>query len=126
MYNILLVEDEREAAISIVRLLENHNYKVKTTDKAVEALSFLNEEEFDLVIVDLILPDMNGTELCALIRHDKRIQNIPIVISTGVGDAYTQQENQGLGINGFLKKPYTIDELLLTIKNVLYNHNSEQ
>lgn len=122
MYTILLVEDDKDALVSIVKLLERNNYKVKTADNAVAALKFLREEKIDLAIIDLMLPDMNGLELCGIIRHDKRLQDMPIVISTGAGDQYTEQMiNKELGISGFLKKPYTVEDLLLTIKNVLDN-----
>jgi len=118
--HVLLVEDEEDAAAMIAKLLEHNNYRVTAVTRCIDALNLLQAGNiYDVMIVDLLLPDMGGAEFVAIVRHDKRFENIPIIISTAIADDYTRTKNQELGISGFLTKPYTTEQMLTVIGQCL-------
>ena len=119
MRKILLVEDEKEASGDIANFLKRQGYEVASAYNGKEALRLLAEEEFTLAIVDLILPDMHGQELMQLIRRNKKTRNLPIIVSTGLGDKPTEELCSKLGANVFLTKPYTVEELLNAVRECL-------
>jgi len=121
MIRILFVEDEIDIVKFMVDFLNQKWYQVIPATTGKEALGLLQEDIFDLAIVDLILPDINGNELCAMIRHNKKTKRLPIIVSTGIGDAFTQKISKDIGVNEFLVKPYTAEKLCVSIENCLGN-----
>lgn len=120
MQKILLVEDEKDVAAAIITLLQSVGYKqVTPVYTGKEAIETLQKERFDLAIIDLILPDMNGNQLCAMIRHHNKFSKLPIIVSTAIGDDSTQRMAADLGINEFLSKPYAPEDLLAAVKRCL-------
>ena len=119
MPKILLVEDDKESAKSLSSLLQKKGYSVVSVFKGEDAFRLLQDEKFDLAIIDLILPDMQGHSLCALIRHDKKIKNLPIIVSTGLNDSFTKETSQDIGANEFLGKPYHRDDLISAVERCL-------
>jgi len=119
MIKILLIEDEQEASQDIAHFLKRQGYEVVCAASGTEALKSLKEDTFDLAIIDLMLPDINGKELCALIRHDQRIKDLPIIISTGSSSKSTEELCKELGANVFLSKPYAVEDLLDAVKKCL-------
>ena len=91
MPRILIVEDEIEIVDSMKKLLKPRGYEISVAHLGRDTLRMLHEEEVDMVIIDLNLPDMNGYDLCATIRHDQRLKNLPLIISTGMADETTRQ-----------------------------------
>ena len=114
--NILIVEDEKDSVRSMVKFLQNRGYNVVYALSGEEALGLLRKEKIDLAIIDILLPDINGYELCATIRHNKRLKNLPIIISTGMNNESTKDTSKDIGVNEFLGKPYTTEDLLSAIK----------
>ncbi len=119
MIRILFVEDEPDIVYFMVNFLKEKGYEVVPATTGKEALTLLQEDVFNLAIIDLILPDMNGNDLCAMIRHNKKTKQLPIIISTGIGDSFTQGISKDIGVNEFLSKPYTAESLCLAIENCL-------
>ena len=122
MVRILFVEDEIDIVKFMVDFLYKKGYQVVPATTGKEALGFLQEDVFDLAIIDLILPDINGNELCAMIRHNKKTSRLPIIVSTGIGDDFTQKISKDIGVNEFLTKPYSAENLCVAIENCLGNH----
>jgi len=121
MIRILFVEDEIDIVKFMVDFLNQKGYQVIPATTGKEALVLLQEDVYDLAIVDLILPDMNGNELCAMIRHNNKTKRLPIIVSTGIGDPLTQKISKDIGVNEFLVKPYTSEKLCVAIENCLGN-----
>jgi len=119
MVRILFVEDEIDIVNFMVDFLHEKGYQVVTATTGKEALELLQGDRFDIAIIDLILPDMNGNDLCAMIRHNKITKGLSIIISSGIGDDFTQKVSKSIGINEFLTKPYTAEKLCLAIENCL-------
>ena len=116
MSRVLLVEDDLEMQKLIKEYLFNYGYDVSAIDKPKEALKILKEESFDIVILDLMLPQMDGFDLC---KEIKKSVNIPIIISSARGDIGNKIMGFELGADDYLAKPYEPRELVLRIEAIL-------
>jgi two-component system OmpR family response regulator len=125
MIKILMIEDDLELAEILTEFLESlkqEEIKVETEDDPFKALSILKLKEFDLVILDLTLPGMDGLEVCEEIR--KR-QNIPIIISSARSDVTDKVTALELGADDYLPKPYDPRELEARIYSVLRRYEAK-
>ena len=116
MTRILMIEDDMELAEILTEYLENYDIKVTTAEEPYIGLSTLNTSEFDLVILDLTLPGMDGLEVCKEIRKK---HNIPIIISSARHDITDKVNALDNGADDYLPKPYDPQELLARIKSHL-------
>lgn len=123
MTKILMIEDDLELAEILTEFLEQYELQVRTEDDPFNALSVLNLEPFDAVILDLTLPGMDGLEVCAEIR--KR-QNIPIIISSARSDINDKVKALELGADDYMPKPYDPRELEARIRSVLRRSEGTQ
>ncbi|MDR2636102.1 MAG: response regulator transcription factor, partial [Campylobacteraceae bacterium] len=123
MINILMIEDDTELAEILTEYLEQFDMKVTVAEDPFIGLSTLELGKFDLVILDLTLPGLDGLEICKEIR--KR-HNIPIIISSArhdITDKVTALEN---GADDYLPKPYNPMELQARIKSRLRIHELQK
>ena len=118
--NILLAEDEQFLASLLKSRLEKAGVKIQIAQDGTEALKFLKESKFDLVLLDLILPKMSGFEVLEAIRADPRLQNIPVVIISNLGQESDVSRGQSLGAAGYIVKArVSIEELVNQVKKFL-------
>jgi DNA-binding response OmpR family regulator len=112
--NILVAEDEAKVASFIKQGLEENGYDVAIVYEGGFAKRFALEQEFDLIILDVMLPQINGFELCKTIREAK--PHVPILMLTALGT--TEDKVQGLdsGADDYLVKPFQFEELLARIR----------
>ena len=115
-YKVLLIEDDLEMQKMIKDYLQEFGFEVKGYDNPKEALAALKEEKFDIVVVDLMLPIMDGFDVC---RKIKEIEDIPIIISSARGDIGNKIMGYELGVDDYLAKPYEPRELVLRINAIL-------
>ncbi len=121
---ILIIDDEAGIRSSLHGVLEDEGYSIKTTSTGEKALEFLMAEEFDLVFLDIWLPEMNGIEVLKKIREqDKKIQ---VVMITGHGSVESAVESTKLGAFNFLEKPLSLEKVVLTAKNALRQKKLEE
>lgn len=111
-----MIEDDMELAEILTEYLENYDIKVTTAEEPYIGLSTLNTGEFDLVILDLTLPGIDGLEVCKEIRKN---HNIPIIISSARHDITDKVNALDNGADDYLPKPYDPQELLARIKSHL-------
>jgi two-component system OmpR family response regulator len=121
MNKILMIEDDLELAEILTEFLEQYDFAVTTEDDPFKALSILKLESFDLVILDLTLPGMDGLEVCKAIRSH---QNIPIIISSARSDVSDKINALELGADDYLPKPYDPRELDARIHSVLRRYDA--
>jgi two-component system OmpR family response regulator len=121
MIKILMIEDDLELAEILMEFLEQYDFEVTTEDDPFKALSILKLETFDVVILDLTLPGMDGLEVCEAIRER---QNIPIIISSARSDVTDKVAALELGADDYLPKPYDPRELEARIHSVLRRYDS--
>ena len=114
---ILLVEDEAHIAQTIQLNLELENYQVVHADNGKRALALFKAQQFNLVVLDIMLPEIDGFTLCDLFRDQNK--TIPIIILSARNSSADKIEGLKLGADDYLSKPFNLEELLLRIKNLL-------
>jgi signal transduction histidine kinase len=117
--DILIVEDSATQAARIRYLLESCNYKVEVTENGRKALEWLSKLTPSLVISDIVMPEMNGFELCEKIKSDKRTKDIPVILLTSLSDPDEVIEGLSCGADSFITKPYNNEYLISNIKKLL-------
>lgn len=120
MTNILMIEDDREMAELISEFLARYNIAVMNYENPELGLSALNVKNYDLLILDLSLPNMDGLEVC---REVRKVSDIPIIISSARSDISDKTACFSMGADDYLPKPYESQELLLRIHSVLKRYN---
>ena len=124
--DILIVEDSATQAAQIKYLLESHHYKVLVTQNGQQALALLSKHKPSLVISDIVMPDMNGYELCGKIKSDKRTEDIPVILLTALSDPEEVIEGLSCGADIFITKPYNKEYLLSNIEKLLIEKTSPE
>lgn len=117
---ILLVEDERHMAMFIEMELKHEGYRVDTAYDGREGLKKAEKYEYTLILLDIMLPELDGIEVCKRIRQ---FSNVPIIMLTAVSDISDKVLGLDAGANDYLTKPFAIEELLARIR--VYFRNSE-
>jgi two-component system, cell cycle sensor histidine kinase and response regulator CckA len=115
--HILIADDEPLVRQSLRRVLEGQGYVVSEASDGRQALAAATSQAIDVVVLDLTMPEMDGAEVALKIRATK--SRVPIVLSSGYWSTSTEMEMGPNGISAFLQKPYSIIELLVTLKKVL-------
>lgn len=118
-YRILAVDDEPHILRILKFTLEKAGYDVTTAENGVEALERIAEVNPNLVILDVMMPKLDGFEVCRKMRQDFRMNQIPVIILTAKGDLSERVKGLEGGANDYLIKPYSNEELLLRVRNVL-------
>jgi two-component system, OmpR family, alkaline phosphatase synthesis response regulator PhoP len=111
---ILLVEDEEHLLKTIQLNLELEGYSVTTAITGIEALKEFLKGNFDLIILDVMLPEMNGFDVCEEIRKENTL--VPILFLTAKGSSGDKIQGLKLGADDYLTKPFNLEELLLRVQ----------
>ena len=114
--NVLVVDDERPLRDFVRRNLEVRGYKVLTASNGLEALAIFKNENIQLVIMDIMMPHMDGLEATRRIRQES---HVPVIILTAMGEEADKVRAFDLGADDYLTKPFGVGELLGRIKAVL-------
>ena len=113
---ILLVEDEHSIADSISYNLKQEGFSVTHVDEGPIALELFQEEEFSLIILDLMLPEISGLDICRSIR---KTSNIPIIMVTAKDSEADRVAGLEIGADDYVIKPFSVRELLSRVRAVL-------
>ena len=113
---VLLVEDEKSIAEGIIYNLKNEGLKVTHVDNGKIAIDIFNEEHFDLLILDIMLPEVSGLEICKTIRKSS---NVPIIMLTAKDDENDKITGLEMGADDYITKPFSVKELIGRVKAVL-------
>jgi len=114
---ILLVEDESHIAQGIIFNLERENFLITHVETGAAAMEAFNRQPFDLVVLDLMLPDSHGFDLCRQMR--KTQPQLPILMLTALGEEEDRVRGLKEGADDYLTKPFSLDEFLLRIRGML-------
>jgi two-component system KDP operon response regulator KdpE len=117
---ILIVDDEVQLRRALRRSLEGHGYTVRECDDGASGLRELAAFKPDVVLLDLVLPDMSGVDVC---RELRRKYEVPVIVLSVVGDEKTKVAALDVGADDYLTKPFGADELLARIR-VALRHGS--
>jgi PleD family two-component response regulator len=118
-HRILVVDDEPHIVQILKFTLEREGYQVFTAENGKVALDKVREAQPHLVLLDVMMPVMDGYEVCRKMREDFKMNQIPIIMLSAKGDDRARVVGLEGGANDYLVKPYSNDELLLRVKNVL-------
>lgn len=115
---ILVVDDEIDIAkVTSVRL-KKYGYEITNAFSGEEGLDFLKKDHFDLVLLDILLPGIQGYEVCKTIKSDEKLKNIPVIFFTAtvsnVKDAVKE-----FGADDYITKPFEVEDLISVIKKNL-------
>lgn len=116
MIKILLVEDDENITRGLSQLLLEENFAVKSADTQKKATALLENESFDIVLLDIILKEGHGFSLCPLIKEK---YNTPVIFLTASSDEYSVVTGLDMGADDYIEKPYRPRELISRIKSVL-------
>lgn len=114
---VLVVEDDREIAGFLASHLPRAGFAVDTAYTGASALSLVRVNEYDLLILDLHLPDMGGDQVCAEVRRKKRVP--PMLVLTVVSDVSSKVRLLNIGADDYLPKPFSFDELIARMRALL-------
>lgn len=108
--------------------LEELDLPVKVTEASsgFEALRYLPREDYDLVVTDINMPDINGLELVSFVRNNERYRNIPLVIVSTEGSERDRDKGLGLGADAYLVKPFDPESLRQIVRDLLARPRSQQ
>ena len=112
-YKILIVEDQKQMAMFIEMELTHEGYEVDTAYDGREGLKKVENNEYDLILLDIMIPSLNGIEVCRRIRQ---FSNVPIIMLTAKSDVPDKVLGLDVGANDYLTKPFAIEELLARIR----------
>lgn len=113
MNKVLLVEDDPRVASFIIRGLEEQLYQVKNVNKGFDAITEVMENTYDIIILDIMLPDLTGFEVCEILRSRKII--VPILILSALDTPHEKVKGLQAGADDYLAKPFMFEELLARI-----------
>lgn len=113
---ILIIEDEKNLARFVELELQHEGYETTVANNGREGLALAINEEWDLILLDLMLPEISGLEVCRRLRP---IKNIPVIIMTARDSVMDRVAGLDLGADDYIVKPFAIEELLARIRAVL-------
>ncbi len=122
---ILIAEDSLTQATQLEHLLKNNHYKVSVAQNGKQAMDKLSKHKPSLVISDILMPEINGYELCKKIKSNKDTQDIPVILLTMLSDPEEIIEGLSCGADSFITKPYNEKHLLSNIGKILSIENGD-
>ncbi len=121
MFHILMIEDDFMIAESAQTLLKMHDFQVTWVNNGIDGLKQLQQQNYDLILLDLGLPMMDGMQVLKQIRQQN--QNLPVLILSARDQLHNRVEGLNQGADDYLIKPYEFDELLARIFALLRRHH---
>jgi DNA-binding response OmpR family regulator len=118
MTRILVVDDEERVALSIERSLQR-DYQVRVANNGTDALKIARRINPNLIILDIIMPGMDGLQVCRELRSDPLLKSVPILFLTARGRVEDKIEGFEAGADDYLTKPFDVRELLLRVKAIV-------
>jgi two-component system phosphate regulon response regulator PhoB len=123
---ILVVDDEKDILELIDYNLSKNGYRVKTVTSGEDALEMIKENDYDLIILDLMLPGVDGFDICKIIKADKQKASIPIVMVTAKSEEADKVAGLEIGADHYVTKPFSPRELLAIVKATLRRNPAKE
>jgi two-component system, OmpR family, phosphate regulon response regulator PhoB len=122
---IFIIEDEPSIIQLVQHNLEKEGFIVSSSENGNEGLKQLKKFEPNLLLLDWMLPDLSGIEICKNIRKDNKFKSLPIIMLTAKGEEEDKIKGLDSGVDDYLTKPFSFNELLARIKAILRRSNPE-
>ena len=117
-YTILVIDDEAVARITLAALLEKSHYRVEMAEDGIQGIEMAKQINPDLILLDIMMPRMNGYDVCKSIRQDPEIGEVPIIMITALDDPDAKMNGLVVGADDFLAKPFDSLELEIRLHNL--------
>ncbi len=119
MKKILVVDDKREVVELVTATLEGEGYQIICAFDGREALEKIGREKPDLVLLDIVMPKMNGFEVLSEAKNDPQTKDIPIIMITAKGQKLDEDKGRRLGAEDYIIKPFSPSHLLKKIEEIV-------
>ncbi|MCC6765188.1 MAG: response regulator [Deltaproteobacteria bacterium] len=123
--NVLVVDDDRNAVDILERLLIKEGFAVQCAHGGREALAAVAAHPIDVILLDVMMPGMDGFQVCEALRKDERTREIPVILLTAKDDMETRVVGMRLGVSEFLTKPINKTELFQRLRAQLHQRSIE-
>ena len=120
---ILIVDDEPNIIVPLEFLMKQNNYDVLTADTGEKALDLISTWKPDLILLDIMLPGMDGYEVCQKIRQEKKFNQTKIVFLSAMARSIDIAKGMGLAADDYITKPFATDYVVNKIKELLADNN---
>lgn len=125
-YSLLVVDDNQMNREMLSKRLQRQGYQVTVAVDGRQALDMLSSQEFSLVLLDIMLPEMNGYQVLETLKADRSLSHIPVIITTALDEADGKARCIELGAEDYLTKPFNPVVLKSRIGDCLHRHNQAQ
>jgi len=125
-YHILIVDDIVENIQVAMNILKEENYRFSFARSGKEALQVLKKKRFDLILLDIMMPEMDGYEMCQILKADPSLMEIPVIFLTAKTDVDSMSRAFEVGGVDFITKPFHPDELLARVRTHLELHKAKE
>src|SRR5213593_2901383 len=119
MERVLIVDDDPDVIRLVTYNLSHAGFQAISTTAGRKALEIVRKQPPDLIILDLMLPDVDGMEVCRTLRQQQASRRIPIIMLTARGEEIDRVVGFELGANDYVQKPFSVRELVLRVKSIL-------
>ncbi|MGH9326783.1 MAG: winged helix-turn-helix domain-containing protein [Terriglobia bacterium] len=116
---IVVIEDEKDILSLLAYTLRKEGFLVKCSGRGQEGLNLLRRGPADLALIDIMLPDLDGIEICKRLRRDRELRNLPVIFLTAKGEEIDRVLGLEIGADDYVVKPFSPRELVARIKAVL-------
>jgi DNA-binding response OmpR family regulator len=116
---VLIVDDEPNIVLSVEFLMKREGYEVSTAGDGQEAMQMLAGTRPDLMILDVMMPRKNGFEVCAEVRADPKLADMPILMLTAKGREAEMNKGLSLGADAYITKPFSTHDLVAKVSELL-------
>ncbi len=117
---ILLVDDNENIRDALIPLLEREGFKISIAADGIEALREARETLPDILLLDIMIPKIDGYDVCRIIKNDPALKKIRIIMLTAKGQAHEQERGKEVGADAYIVKPFSPLEVLSNIKKIIF------
>ena len=121
-HRILIADDEPNIVLALEFLMKKEGYEVQTVSDGEQALLAIKEGRPDLVLLDIMMPNLDGYEVCQRIRSDPSMKDIVIIMLTAKGREVEREKGLALGADFYITKPFSTREVVQKVREVLAGH----
>ena len=125
MKKILIIEDEKNIVTSLKMFFEHAGFEVFTSANGADGLYLAKHKHPDLILLDLVLPKIDGFNVCNILSHDEKTKNIPIIIISARTSKEEIDKAISLGAKNYIAKPFSIDQIKKIIMEYLGESKNE-
>ncbi len=116
---ILLVDDNENIRDALAPLLEREGFKISIAADGIEALKETRETLPDVILLDIMIPKIDGYDVCRIIKNDPALKKIRVIMLTAKGQAHEQERGKEVGADAYIVKPFSPLEVLSKIKKII-------